>query len=103
MKIYIAGKITGDRNYKAKFARAEKALAKKGHSLMNPAWLVEYPEFQYNEYILISDWMRSVCDAVVLLPDWEESAGARHEKVNAALEGQKIFYGIGEVPSAEEG
>nr|QGT51339.1 phage protein [uncultured Spirochaetaceae bacterium] len=102
MKIYIAGKISGDKNYKAKFADAENALAKKGHSIMNPAWLVEYPEFQYGDYIFISDWMRSVCEAVVLLPDWEQSEGAKREKSSAVAERQKIFYGVDEVPFAEE-
>ena len=33
MKIYIAGKITGDKNYKEKFDTVEKLLASKGHSV----------------------------------------------------------------------
>ena len=37
MKIYIAGKITGDPNYREKFEKAEKFLAGQGHSVMNPA------------------------------------------------------------------
>lgn len=37
MKIYIAGMITGDKNYKSKFKRAEKLLRSLGHSVMNPA------------------------------------------------------------------
>lgn len=31
MKIYISGKITGDRRYKAKFREVEKKLAAAGH------------------------------------------------------------------------
>ena len=36
MKIYISGKITGDRRYKAKFREVEKKLA-AGHIVLNPA------------------------------------------------------------------
>mgnify|MGYP002554721444 CR=1 FL=1 len=37
MKIYIAGKITGDPYYKAKFARAAADIADAGHTPINPA------------------------------------------------------------------
>lgn len=37
MKIYISGKITGDRHYKAKFCEAEKKLTAAGHIVLNPA------------------------------------------------------------------
>ena len=43
MKIYIAGKITGDKNYKEKFDAVEKLLASQGYSVMNPARLGNYP------------------------------------------------------------
>lgn len=39
MKIYIAGKITGDKRYKAKFAAAAKNLQTAGHVVLNPATL----------------------------------------------------------------
>lgn len=32
MKIYISGKITGDRHYKAKFCEAEKKLTRRAIS-----------------------------------------------------------------------
>ena len=37
MKIYIAGKIAGDRRYRAKFREAAKALEAAGHVVLNPA------------------------------------------------------------------
>ena len=37
MKIYISGKITGDRRYKAKLREAEKKLAAAGHIVLKPA------------------------------------------------------------------
>ena len=39
MKIYIAGKIAGDRRYRAKFREAAKVLEAAGHVVLNPATL----------------------------------------------------------------
>ena len=39
MKIYIVGKIAGDRRYRAKFREAAKALEAAGHVVLNPATL----------------------------------------------------------------
>lgn len=37
MKIYIAGKITGDKGYREKFAAVEAALWAQGFTVINPA------------------------------------------------------------------
>ena len=97
MKIYIAGKISGDKKYKKKFAAAEKALCKKGHSVMNPAWLVEYKEFSWIDYMSVSGAMQKCCDAVLFLPDWKESNGARFEHKRALSIGQRVFYSLDEL------
>ena len=44
MKIYIAGKITGDRKYRAKLREAAKTLEALGHVVLNPATLPDYQE-----------------------------------------------------------
>ena len=44
MKIYIAGKITGDRKYRAKFREAAKVMEALGHVVLNPAILPAGPE-----------------------------------------------------------
>lgn len=41
MKIYIAGKITGDPDYRAKFADAQRQIEAQGHIVLNPATLPE--------------------------------------------------------------
>ncbi len=40
MKIYIAGKITGEPNYKEKFDIAATNLEEQGHIVLNPAELL---------------------------------------------------------------
>ena len=37
MKIYISGAITGTDDYMERFEKAEKELAEKGYSVVNPA------------------------------------------------------------------
>ena len=101
MRIYIAGKITGDKNYKRNFLKAERRLKKKGHSVMNPAWLVEYQGFTYSDYMDISDCMRRKCDAIFLLDNWMNSNGAQCERLKGINEEQTLYYNIDEVPVAD--
>lgn len=77
MKVYIAGKITGDPGYREKFRKAAEALGKWGHTALSPA---ELPEGMSREdYMRICFAMIDVADAVVFLPDAKESAGAKLE------------------------
>lgn len=77
MKIYIAGKITGDPGYREKFRKAAEELGKWGYTALSPA---ELPEGMATaDYMRICFAMIDVADAVVFLPDAAESAGARLE------------------------
>ena len=97
MKIYIAGKISGDKNYKRKFKKVEKKLKRKNHSVMNPAWIVSFPEFDRKNYMAVSKVMQKQCSATLFLSDWEDSKGARIEYENAKKLGQSIFFNIKDV------
>lgn len=77
MKVYIAGKITGDKAYKAKFARAEQIQKERGNIVLNPAVLPE--GMAPGDYMRICMAMMECADMVVFLPDWNESQGARLE------------------------
>ena len=77
MKIYIAGKITGDTGYRAKFGRAEERLRKEGHIVLNPASLPD--GLRSEEYMQICSAMMGVADCVGFLPGWEDSPGAQLE------------------------
>lgn len=77
MKIYIAGKITDNPNYKEEFDRYAIAYEAEEHIVLNPA---ELPEGMAKEdYMRICFAMIDVADKVCFLPGWYSSAGARLE------------------------
>ena len=86
MKVYIAGKITGNPSYKQQFAEAEKKLREKGFTTMSPAVLPD--GFEHQEYMKICFSMIDVCDAVFFLDNWRDSIGATME-YNYAFEQNK--------------
>ena len=92
MKIYIAGKITGDKNYKNKFKRAEKLLRSLGHSVMNPAWIAPSDDFIWTDYMQISGMMQARCNAVYFLKDWKDSEGAKIEFKRCHQLNQTAFF-----------
>lgn len=77
MKIYLAGKISGDPEYRAKFLRYEEQLQGEGHIVLSPARLPA--GLKNEEYARICGAMMSIADCVAFIPDWEESHGAQLE------------------------
>lgn len=77
MKIYIAGKIAGDKRYRAKFREAAKALEAAGHVVLNPATLPD--GLEQADYMRICLAMLDTADLAVFLPDYQESKGAMVE------------------------
>lgn len=78
MKIYIAGKITGDSNYKSKFKYIEELYNATGeYIVINPAVLPE--GLTTAEYMKICFAMIDAADLVIFLPDYKESNGAMLE------------------------
>lgn len=79
MKVYLAGKITGDSNYREKFAAAAKKLEERaGVTVISPAVTPE--GLKKADYMRICFAMLESADAAVFLPDWEDSPGAQLEK-----------------------
>ncbi len=74
MKVYIAGKISGDRRYKAKFREAARRLEARGHVVLSPAILPE--GLEQADYMRICLAMLDSADMAVFLPDFRESSGA---------------------------
>jgi hypothetical protein len=95
MLYYIAGKMTGikDYNYPA-FYEAEERLTALGHRCMNPARLsaplgmdAKWEEYMRNSLKHLMD-----CEGIALLPNWEDSRGARLEHTIAVALGMAVLY-----------
>jgi len=76
-RIYISGKITGDPDYKDKFAACARDLEKAGYAVANPAVITDE---SWDRAMRKALKMMLDCDGVALLPDWMDSRGARIEK-----------------------
>ena len=82
MKVYLAGKITGDPNYREKFAAAAKKLEERaGVTVISPA-----------DYMRICFAVLESADTAVFLPDWEDSPGAQLEKHWCEYVGKKMVF-----------
>jgi hypothetical protein len=74
--IYIAGKVTGDPNYKEKFLKEENRLYSFGYEPANPAALVPETE-DWAKAMRATVRLMLLCDGVSLLSDWKKSKGAK--------------------------
>ena len=92
MTLYISGKITGDPDYKRKFAEAQKSLETKGYDIINPCEIGEYAFLSYEQLLHIDFALIDVADAIYLLRDWAGSSGAKREKEHAEMLGKKVMY-----------
>ena len=90
MKIYIAGKITGDENYKQKFATVQKEFESEGHIVLNPALLPS--GMTEGDYMRICLAMIETSDMVHFIPDFVHSAGADVELRYCLYTKKKILH-----------
>lgn len=90
MKIYLAGKITGDPDYKRKFSAVEGVLRDYGHIVINPAILPE--GLRPKEYMRICFSMIDAADIVAFIPDWDSSTGAKLECDYCEYTGKRTFF-----------
>jgi len=87
--IYIAGKVTGDSNYKVKFYKAESDLFDAGYEPVNPVVLISERE-AWSNAMKKAIRIMLLCDGVALLPDWKKSKGAKIEFKIAKMIGLPI-------------
>lgn len=96
-KVYLSGKINGlgEDKYRANFAQAAMdALAffpDEQVAIVNPATLPAIHN-SWADYLLRDLMLLKDCDAIVMLPDWEDSKGACTENMFAAGMDIDIFY-----------
>ena len=85
MRVFIAGKISDDTNYVAKFASVE-AMLQEEHIVVNPAKLPK--GLDYESYLDITFAMIRACDAIYCI---DESKGSLLELHYAKTIGRKIL------------
>lgn len=102
IRVYISGGISGKPNgNKEAFAAMEAKLHALGYDVENPrrvAWpgylsLEKEEEFREGWAIMMRHSLKNQagCDAVVFLPDWQQSRGAKIEYQCARVFGQPCF------------
>lgn len=94
-RIFISGGIAGVDNYKDKFDSAENRLRGLGFAVVNPANLPKVlPESEttHEEYMNVCLKILSMCDAICMLDNWEQSKGAKQEHSFAVVHGLTIFH-----------
>lgn len=80
-KIYISGKISGRaEEAREEFARAQRLLQDLGHTAVNPFENGLGEDAPWERHLAADLLALLECDAVLLLPGWEESLGARLER-----------------------
>lgn len=109
MLIYVSGKYSGDteKERKDNIFKAGKVAAElwdRGHAVICPhantsEFLVPTKITQYEDFIKGDLMMIARCDAMVMLPEWENSKGAVLEH-NYALElGVPVYFYPDELPN----
>lgn len=94
MKIYISGPITHNPDWQKHFSCAEQTIRKNGDMPLNPAiWDKENIQLEYEEYMKLDLCMVEIADAILMLPGWEKSLGARLEHEKAIELNKQIIYG----------
>ena len=102
-RIYIAGPMTGhaDHNYPA-FHTAAQRLRDAGWDVANPAENFDGRTDLHRETYLRADVaLLADCDAIAMLPGWEESQGAKLEYLLARAFGMDIFDAETLLPMAD--
>ena len=98
MRIYISGKVTGDKNYKYKFKRAEEDLYLK-YALFEP----KVESMPSKDHLKLNDksWDECMieclaclnsCDTIYMLKDWKGSTGACIELGYALAQNMTVIF-----------
>ena len=97
MRIYISGKITGNKNYLEQFKIAENWLRDNNYIPINPAEAFN-PSLEkyltYDELMQLDIELLKMADGILMLYGWQNSKGAIYEHLTAQLLNKKILYQV---------
>lgn len=93
MKTYLAGPMTGfpELNFPLFHAEAQR-LRDTGHQVVNPAEINVDPAKGWEECMRADIAELVTCDAIAMLPGWQQSRGATLEHHIASELGLQIFH-----------
>ncbi len=93
-RIYISGAVTGQnrRATERKFAMAERYIKALGFFPVNPLKNGLPRSATWEQHMKRDLAMLATCEKVLMLPDWEDSRGARRELKEAVRLGKKIAF-----------
>lgn len=97
MKVYIAGPISNTKDYDKTFKKRELLLKSFGYEVLNPVEHIRRFVYihgyqpDYAEILHLDIMALSECDGINMLPNWQNSAGARREYDYAVEHGIKII------------
>ena len=100
MKIYISGKMTGLEfmDIYPKFKYAENIISELGHEALNPVVISPYCQKKTWQNYMVDDIAALLtANAILMLPCWGQSKGARIERAIAQELGLRIYYDINEI------
>lgn len=101
ISVYLSGKVSGlDLDVaKERFADAarqcETAMKEKGYDevyVVNPLAIPTLSDLEWADYMLMDLQLLRHCDAIMMLPGWEESQGAVVEHGFSVGSGKAVYY-----------
>lgn len=99
MKIYISGPVSGTYDAAERFARAEKRIKGmyrfSGWDIVNPNYIISLiaeEDWTWGKFMDVSLVLLRGCDAIYMLRGWENSTGAKCEKLYAEGCGMRVIF-----------
>lgn len=93
MRVYISGKISGISpvEAKTKFEHAETFLKERGYEVVNPMKNGLSSSAPWKKHMIIDITLLFGCEAIYMLPCWEQSKGAQIERFIAEKTGMQFI------------
>lgn len=112
VRVYISGPISHIRQSMMNFDKAEFDLTSKGYEIYNPFSIaLPITNEEKEEYNKVGEWVwymrRCIpelvnCDAILMLPNWHESRGAKLERELAETLKIKVYESTGDIDELRE-